>query len=59
MSADTINNEGLLEIIKKLLKTDTDLDFLLKLPENDLRTLVACIRERFDQLSNNQTKELL
>ena len=40
----------LLEIIKKLLKTDVDLDFLLNLPESDLETLVVCIRERFDQL---------
>jgi hypothetical protein len=39
----------LLEIIKKLLKTETDMDFLLNLPENDLETLVVCIRERFDQ----------
>jgi len=40
----------LLEIIKKLLKTDVDLDFLFNLPENDLETLVVCIRERCDQL---------
>ena len=40
----------LLEIIKKLLKTDVDLDFLLNLPESDLEKLVVCIRERFDQL---------
>jgi hypothetical protein len=45
-----MNNTELLEIIKKLLKTDADLDFLMKLTENDLKTLVACIRERFDQL---------
>jgi hypothetical protein len=44
----------LLEIIKKLLKTDVDLDFLLNLPESDLETLVVCIRERFDQLSIKQ-----
>jgi hypothetical protein len=44
----------LLEIIKKILKTDTDLVFLLKLPESDLETLVVCIRERFDQLSIKQ-----
>jgi len=37
----------LLEIIKKLLKTEADLDFLLNLPESDLETLVVCIRERF------------
>ena len=39
----------LLEIIKKLLKTETDLDFLLNLRKSDLETLVVCIRERFDQ----------
>ena len=38
----------LLEIIKKLLKTDVNLDFLLNLPESDLETLVVCIRERLD-----------
>ena len=40
----------LLEIIKKLLKTEADLDFLMNLPENDFETLVVCIRGRFDQL---------
>jgi len=40
----------LLDIIKKLLKTDVELDFLLNLPESDLETLVVCIRERCDQL---------
>jgi hypothetical protein len=44
----------LLEIIKKILKTDVDLDFLLEFPESDLETLVVCIRERFDQLSIKQ-----
>ncbi|MCK7467488.1 MAG: hypothetical protein MZV70_51150 [Desulfobacterales bacterium] len=45
-----MNNTELLEIIKKLLKTDADLDFLLNAPENDPKTRVACIRERFNQL---------
>jgi len=40
----------LLEIIKKILKTDADLDFLLNLPESDLETLLVCMRERCDQL---------
>jgi hypothetical protein len=40
----------LLEIINKLLKTETNLDFLLNLPESDLETLVVCMRERCDQL---------
>ena len=43
-----MNKTELLEIIKKLLKTDVDLDFLLNLPESDLEMLVVCIRERFD-----------
>ena len=49
-----MNKIELLEITKKLLKTDVDLDFLLNLPESDLETLVVCIRERCDQLSIKQ-----
>ena len=45
-----MNKTELLEIIKKLLKTEVDLDFLLSLPESDLETLMVCIRERVDQL---------
>ncbi len=45
-----MDNCTLLEIIKKLLKTNTDLSFLLALPEKDLKTLVGCIRDRLDQL---------
>ena len=45
-----IDNAALLEIIRKLLKTDMDLSFLLTLPEKDLKTLVGCIRARLDQL---------
>ena len=43
-----IDKAALLEIIKKLLKTDMDLSFLLKLREDDLKTLVGCVRERLD-----------
>jgi hypothetical protein len=50
-----MNNTELLEIIKKLLKTDADLDFLLDVPENDLETLVVCIRDRCDQLNKQAT----
>ncbi len=45
-----MNNTELLEIIKKLLKMDADLDFLLNAPENDPKTQVASRRERFNQL---------
>jgi hypothetical protein len=41
--------EDLLVIIRKLLRTDAYLDFLLALDENDLRTFIACIRDRIDQ----------
>ena len=41
--------QKLIEILKKLLATDTDLDFLLRLKEEELETLVACVRDRVDQ----------
>jgi hypothetical protein len=41
--------EILIEILQKLLQTDADFDFLLQLTEEDLQTLVACIRGRVDQ----------
>jgi len=43
--------EKLIEIILKLLDTDLDLDFLSQIDTGDLETLVACIRERVDQVS--------
>jgi hypothetical protein len=45
-----IDKAALLEIIKKLLKTDMDLSFLLNLREDDLKTLVGCIRARLEQV---------
>jgi hypothetical protein len=41
--------EDLVFILKRLLQTDTYLEFLLQLDEADLRTLIACIRERVDK----------
>jgi len=41
--------EDLLFILKKLLQTDTYLEFLLQLDEADLRTLIVCIRDRVDR----------
>ena len=35
--------EDLVFILKRLLQTDTYLEFLLQLDEADLRTLIACI----------------
>lgn len=45
-----LDKKDLLDIIKKLLKTDTDLNFLSNLPECDLKTLVGCIWERLEQV---------
>ena len=44
-----ITKEKLVEIIKGLLGTDADLNFLMKLDEDELETLVACIRDRVEQ----------
>jgi len=43
-----MTKQKLVEIICKILKTDTELDFLELLKEEDLQTLVACIRNRVD-----------
>lgn len=39
----------LIRIIQKVLETDVTLDFLRKLEENEIETLVACVRDRVDQ----------
>ena len=45
-----MTKEKLMEIIKEILKTDIDLRFLLQLTETELETLVACIRDRIEQV---------
>jgi hypothetical protein len=45
-----MTKEKLVEKIKELLKTDIDLNFLLILDEEELERLVACIRDRVDQV---------
>jgi len=45
-----MTKEKLVEKIKELLKTDIDLNFLLILDEDELERLVACIRDRVDQV---------
>ena len=49
MSGD-ITKEKLTNIIKELLKTDTDLRFLQELRREDLEKLVACVRDRIYRL---------
>jgi len=43
-----LNKEELVEILKKVLKTDQDLSFLLRLSVDELKILVGCIRDRVD-----------
>jgi hypothetical protein len=43
-----MSKEKLIEILQRVLKTDADLDFLLKLDTKELETLVACIRDRVE-----------
>ena len=38
----------LLEIVQRLLETDADLSFLARLSQEELETLIACIRHRLD-----------
>ncbi len=45
-----MTREKLVEKIKELLKTDNDLNFLLVLKKEDLEKLLACIRDRVDQV---------
>jgi len=44
-----MNKEELIIILQKILKTETDLDFLLELKKEDLKRLVAVVRGRLDE----------
>ncbi len=45
-----MTKDELVEKIKELLNTDIDLNFLLSLKKEEIERLVACIRERVDQV---------
>ncbi len=45
-----MTKEKLVDKIKKILKTDNDLDFLLELKKEEIERLVACIRDRVDRI---------
>jgi hypothetical protein len=45
-----MTKDKLVEKIKEILKTDNNLDFLLELKKEELERLVACIRDRVDQV---------
>jgi len=47
-ASESIPKETLLQIVKKLLKSDLDLTFLINLEQRQLEQLVAAIRGRLD-----------
>ncbi len=47
--SDHMTREQLVEIVKKLLETDSELDFLSKLTKSELETLVAAVRNRVEK----------
>jgi len=44
-----MNKEELIKILNGLLKTETNLDFLLELKGKDIERLVAVVRDRLEQ----------
>ena len=44
-----MRKEKLVALVKKILKTEADLDFLSALESKDLETLIACIRDRIEK----------
>ena len=44
-----MKKEKLIEKIKEILKTDSDLSYLSTLKQEELENLIACIRYRIDQ----------
>lgn len=43
-----MEKEELIQVANRILKSDTDLKFLLRLETEELETLVACIRVRLE-----------
>ena len=41
--------DDLVDLLKKILQTNVNLDFLSDLEQKDLETLIAVIRDRIDQ----------
>ena len=48
-----MKKESLIEMLQRVLKTDADLEFLKKLDITELELLIACIRDRVENRSND------
>ena len=53
LSIPSMAKDKLIKILQGILKTDIDLNFLVQLKENELETLVACIRDRIEHGMEN------
>jgi len=50
--SDRMASEQLIDIIKRLLETNAELDFLSKLSKSEFETLVAGVRDRVEISEN-------
>ena len=48
-----MKKESLIEMLQRVLKTDADLEFLIKLNISEIESLIACIRDRVENRSND------
>ncbi len=46
-----MTKEKMIEILQRVLNTDSDLSFLQQLKKEDLETLVACVRNQVENKS--------
>lgn len=44
-----MTKQELIQILEKLLETDVNLDFLQKLDDQEIQTLIACVRSRVEE----------
>ena len=44
-----MTKEDLVDLLRKILSTDADLDFLSDLGPRELETLISCIRQRIER----------
>jgi hypothetical protein len=49
MGGNGMTKKALIELIKKILKTDLDMDFLSKLEQGELEMLLVSIRDKVGQ----------
>jgi len=45
-----LTKNDLLEMLRKILQTDRDMNFLLSLDDKDLTTLLVVVRERIENM---------